>query len=59
MITDLPTWLSGGYKVIYHSDVLSSGAKDDVVVATAILNRAILIAVDGDMKRMVKRFALA
>lgn len=49
-------FLKRGYRVIYHSDVLASGTKDDVVVATAILNEAILLAVDADMKRMVKRF---
>jgi predicted nuclease of predicted toxin-antitoxin system len=45
-----------GHQVIHHSDVLDSGASDDLVVATAILNQAVLIAVDADMRRMVKRF---
>jgi predicted nuclease of predicted toxin-antitoxin system len=49
-------FLDRGYQVIYHSDVLESGAKDDVVVAIAMLNKAALIAVDLDMKRMVRRF---
>ncbi|WP_159727781.1 DUF5615 family PIN-like protein [Methylosinus sp. Ce-a6] len=49
-------FLECGYRVIYHSDVLDSGTKDEVVVATAILNNSILIAVDADMKRLVKRF---
>lgn len=49
-------FLHRGHRVIYHSDVLAGGATDDVVVVTAILKKAILIAVDGDMKRMVKRF---
>jgi predicted nuclease of predicted toxin-antitoxin system len=49
-------FLERGYKAIYHSDVLVSGAKDEVVVATAILNKAALIAVDLDMKRMARRF---
>jgi predicted nuclease of predicted toxin-antitoxin system len=44
------------HRVIYHHEVLDSGAKDDVVAATAILNDAILIAVDADMKRLVRRF---
>ena len=48
--------LERGHQVIYHMDVLDSGAKDEVVVATAILNQAILIAVDADMKRLVRRF---
>ncbi|HWG04452.1 MAG TPA: hypothetical protein VG271_05510 [Beijerinckiaceae bacterium] len=49
-------FLQRGYQVIYHKDVLPPGASDPVVVATAILNKAILIAVDGDIKRMAKRF---
>jgi predicted nuclease of predicted toxin-antitoxin system len=35
---------------------LLSGANDRLVVATAILNKAVLVAVDGDMRRMVRRF---
>jgi predicted nuclease of predicted toxin-antitoxin system len=49
-------FLERGHKAIYHSDVLVSGAKDELVVATAILNKAALIAVDLDMKRMARRF---
>jgi predicted nuclease of predicted toxin-antitoxin system len=49
-------FLEHGHRVICHSDVLDSGASDDLVVITAILNEAILIAVDADMKRMVRRF---
>jgi len=45
-----------GHQVIHHNDVLDSGANDELVVATAILNQAVLIAVDADMRRMVKRF---
>ena len=49
-------FLDRGYEVINHRDVLEPGAKDDLVVTTAILNNAILIAVDADMKRLVRRF---
>ena len=49
-------FLKNGYQVIYHGDVLDNGAKDDLVAATAILNEAALIAVDLDMKRLVRRF---
>ncbi len=49
-------FIERGHEVIYHSEVLESGAKDEVVVVTAIMNGAALIAVDADMKRMVKRF---
>jgi hypothetical protein len=45
-----------GHQVIYHGDVLDSGAKDEIVASMAILNSAVLIAVDLDMKRLVKRF---
>jgi len=49
-------FVSRGHQVILHSDVLESGSKDEIVAATAILNRAALIAVDLDMKRLVRRF---
>jgi hypothetical protein len=49
-------FLDRGHRVIYHGDVLSGGASDEVVVATAILSKAALIAVDLDFKRVVKRF---
>lgn len=42
--------LARGRRVIYHSEVLQSGATDDQVVVMAMLNRAILIAVDADMR---------
>lgn len=45
-----------GYQIIYHGDVLENGAKDEIVASTAILNNAILIANDLDMKRLVRRF---
>lgn len=45
-----------GHTVINHSDVLSPGASDRLVCATAIMNSAILVAVDRDMKQMAKRF---
>jgi predicted nuclease of predicted toxin-antitoxin system len=49
-------FLGRGHRVIYHSDVLESGAKDEVVAITAIINEAALIAVDLDMRRLVRRF---
>lgn len=45
-----------GHRVIYHRDVLSPGAADPVVAATAQLNNAALLAQDRDMKQMAKRF---
>lgn len=49
-------FIERGHQVIYHGDVLFSGADDGLVVAHAILNDAALIAVDADMRRMVRRF---
>ncbi|WP_349368005.1 DUF5615 family PIN-like protein [Salinarimonas sp.] len=45
-----------GHTVIRHGDVCSPGARDAVVVAQALLNKAVLIAVDLDMKRFARRF---
>ncbi|HAH09511.1 MAG TPA: hypothetical protein DCL54_17365 [Alphaproteobacteria bacterium] len=42
--------------VIAHADVLSPGASDALVTATAINNNAILVAVDRDMRRLAKRW---
>lgn len=50
------TFLKRGHEVIYHSDVLESGANDNMVVLAAIMNNAALVAVDADMKRIVRRF---
>lgn len=45
-----------GHVVIYYREVLSEREPDEVVCATALTNSAILIAVDGDMKRLAKRY---
>lgn len=39
--------------------MLPEKAPDQVVCATAIANDAILIAIDGDMRRMTKRYGAA
>lgn len=44
-----------GYQVINFTDVLQPGRPDNVVVETAIANRAMLIAIDRDMKQFRKR----
>ena len=49
-------FLSRGHEVIYYRDVLEPGAKDRVVCYHAILNNAILIVIDRDMKQLAKRF---
>lgn len=45
-----------GHTVIYYREVLSEREPDEVVCATALTNSAILIAIDGDMKRLAKRY---
>jgi hypothetical protein len=49
-------FLTSGHQVINHHEVCEAGATDQVVAAQAILNMAILIAVDLDMKRLTRRF---
>jgi predicted nuclease of predicted toxin-antitoxin system len=44
--------------VIPFADALEPGSKDDLVAWTAIQNNAALIAVDNDMKRLVRRFGV-
>ena len=46
-------FLSRRHEVIYYSDVLEPGAKDSKVCYTAIINKAILIVIDRDMKQLV------
>ena len=47
-----------GHRVLHFHEVLTrgEGVKDDVVAAMAIQNDAALIAVDPDLKRLMKRF---
>lgn len=49
-------FLNRGHEVIYYSDILEPGAKDRVVCYHAILNNAILIVVDRDMKSLARRY---
>jgi predicted nuclease of predicted toxin-antitoxin system len=48
-----------GHFVILYREVLPEKQPDPVVCATALLNEAILIAVDADMKRLVRRYGAA
>jgi predicted nuclease of predicted toxin-antitoxin system len=48
-----------GHHVILCREVLPERAPDDVVCATALANDAILVAIDGDMKRLAKRFGVS
>lgn len=47
-----------GYTVIYHRNALPEGSADEVVCATALANNAILVAIDGDMKQLAKRYGV-
>ena len=47
-----------GHSVIYHREALDDGVADEVVCATALANDAILVAIDGDMKRIAKRYGM-
>ncbi len=49
-------FLQRGHQVIRHREVHDGGASDELVATTAILNQAVLMAVDLDMKRLVRRF---
>jgi len=52
-------FLDENHRVIRHSEVCEPGAPDAEVVAQALLNQAVLLAVDLDMKRFGRRFGKA
>jgi hypothetical protein len=52
-------FLDRGHEVIYHNAVLSPGTKDDIVCYTAVLNKAVLLVIDRDMKQLARRFGAA
>ncbi|GAA0779550.1 hypothetical protein E1180_05390 [Roseibium denhamense] len=45
-----------GHQVIFYQEVLAEKAPDEVVCTVAIENKAILIAIDADMKQFSKRY---
>lgn len=47
-----------GHEVIYLRDCIATGSSDDLVCVAAEANEAILVACDGDMKQLVKRFGI-
>jgi predicted nuclease of predicted toxin-antitoxin system len=47
-----------GHLAILHREVLLDKTPDEVVCATALANEAILIAIDGDMKQMAKKYGV-
>jgi predicted nuclease of predicted toxin-antitoxin system len=48
-----------GHHVILHRSILPERTPDQIVCAAALQNEAILVAVDGDMKRLVRRYGAA
>lgn len=50
---------NAGHDVIYFKDALETGSADDIVAITAAANDAILIACDGDMRTMAKKFGVS
>jgi predicted nuclease of predicted toxin-antitoxin system len=44
-----------GYEVLFHRDVLPDETPDEVVCVTAVENKAVLVAVDNDMKQLAKQ----
>ena len=49
---------NAGHQVIYLREAIKTGSADDVVAVAATANGAILVACDGDMKSMVKKYGV-
>ncbi|WP_156668181.1 DUF5615 family PIN-like protein [Rhizobium bangladeshense] len=47
-----------GHEVIYLRDCIATGSPDELVCVAAEKNEAILVACDGDMKQLVKKFGI-
>jgi predicted nuclease of predicted toxin-antitoxin system len=47
-----------GHTVIYLRDSIPTGSPDELVAVAAERNDAILVACDGDMRQLVKRFGI-
>ena len=45
-----------GHEVIKYRDALVEAVKDDVVAATALASEAVLVAIDGDMSQIARRY---
>lgn len=48
-----------GHVVIYLQDAIATGSTDDIVVAAALANDAILVAVDKDMRTSARRHRIS
>ena len=49
---------AAGHRVIYLRNAIKTGSADDVVAVTASANEAILVACDGDMKSLVRKYGM-
>jgi predicted nuclease of predicted toxin-antitoxin system len=49
---------SEGFQVIFHNDALPEKTADIVVAKTAMVNDAVLVAIDRDMRQLAKRTGL-
>nr|WP_246365475.1 DUF5615 family PIN-like protein [Gellertiella hungarica] len=47
-----------GHDVIYLRESIATGSPDELVCVAAEKNQAILVACDGDMKQLVKKFGI-
>lgn len=47
-----------GHEVIYHRNILPERTPDPVVALTALANKAVLVAIDNDMKQLVQRYGM-
>lgn len=48
-----------GHAIIFLRDCIATGSPDDLVCVAAEANEAILVACDGDMKKIVKKFGVS
>ncbi|WP_130271096.1 DUF5615 family PIN-like protein [Phyllobacterium myrsinacearum] len=48
-----------GHEVIFLRDAIAIGSPDQLVCAVSQANEAILVAIDGDMKRLAKRHGVS
>lgn len=50
--------ISEGHEAVFLRDSITPGSSDPVVCKAAEVNDAILVACDGDMKQLAKRFGI-
>lgn len=48
-----------GHDVIYLAEAISLGSPDDLVAIAAQQNNAVLVACDGDMKHLAKKYGVS